>query len=206
MKRIIISQRIDVTDTGETRDSLDQNWFFFLQETFGKIELIQVSNVCRSLNWLESIKPDLIVLSGGNDIGQYPSRDNVERQLLEYSKLFNIPLLGFCRGAQFIARNFNAEFVDLDTKHIARRHELKLNAKLSKYRKENYNSFHRWGISETVQFCLEVNILGFSLEGHVEVFRVKKYNVLGVMWHPERELPFHQQDIDLVKDFFGGLI
>ena len=97
MRIIVVSQRVDYfPDRNETRDSIDQKLISFLQlsDSFvipvpnviqapGQIETDKKASVDKLMN---SINPSAIVLSGGNDIGEYPERDNTEFALLDYAE------------------------------------------------------------------------------------------------------------------------
>ena len=71
--------------------------------------------------YLDRIMPDGIVLTGGNDIGQYPARDNTELLILEYAKENKIPLLAICRGMQLLAYNEGVKLLPV-TGHVGKKH------------------------------------------------------------------------------------
>ena len=76
-KIIAISQRVDeFIERKEYRDALDQrfnNWI----RAIGGIPIPVPNTLGENLtNWIDVLKPDGIILSGGNDIGQQEDRDH----------------------------------------------------------------------------------------------------------------------------------
>ena len=75
MKRIVVSQRVDVVENrAEVRDALDQKLVqFFVEIGFltypAPNSLVELQNGELFKSWLKEIKPEAIVLSGGNNIG-----------------------------------------------------------------------------------------------------------------------------------------
>ena len=80
-----------------------------------------------------------IVLSGGNNIGDFTSRDKTEGALIRYASSEELPLLGICRGMQMIAHYHGASLVPL-TGHVRKRH--RLDGEVS----WEVNSFHDFAI------------------------------------------------------------
>ena len=193
MKIVAVSQRIDYfPDRGEIRDSLDQRLLSFIQDCSGLP--VPVPNFLDdSLNiWLQIINPDAIVLSGGNDVGQYPARDLVEIALLEYAKNKDIPLLGICRGMQMMAiwAGTNIRAVK---GHVRTRHQIKGEINI------DVNSFHNYVLSECPT---GFDVVARSDDDEIEAIRHKILRWEGWMWHPEREHEFTQLDIDRLKGLF----
>ena len=105
--KAVVSQRIDFfAQRNETRDSLDQNLIRWL--VTANVLPFVVSNIFSDsievLNaWLGVIQPQLVILSGGNDIGVYTTRDKTETFLLNWAQANKLPLLGICRGMQMVS-------------------------------------------------------------------------------------------------------
>ena len=73
-----VSQRIDVwPKREEVRDSLDQKMINFLAACgiLGFPIPNTIPSQSQLTSWLNHLKPDLLVISGGNDIGQNFDRD-----------------------------------------------------------------------------------------------------------------------------------
>ena len=182
MKKIIVSQRIDyLKSRDETRDSIDQNLIFFLQ----KLECLSIPipnfkiNIgIMTSNFLKSIKPDGIVLSGGNNISQYPSRDELEFNLIKYAIKYKIPLIGICRGMQIINNFFEGSLTKINN-HVNVSHKVNDN----NGKELEVNSYHNYAIKD-LPTCLSS---GFTCsDGTIESFDHIKLPIHGIMWHPER--------------------
>lgn len=211
MKRIAISQRVDVIrDYGERRDALDQAWHHLLGR-LGALAL-PVPNAPESLDaWLAVNRPLGIVLSGGNDPAGSPDaaqvapeRDETERRLLDHARAHSLPVLGVCRGAQFMNLYCGGSLCRVDG-HVAQRHAVRIQDGVLPVLAglKVVNSFHNLGISP--------NDLGHGLQqaavaadGTIEAFAHDTWPWAGILWHPEREpLPGVAQDLNLIRQQFG---
>lgn len=89
---IAISQRIDfISNRNEHRDAVDQNLIRLIDD-LGHTP-IQVPNVLFAKNknqkldeWLIKLNPGGLILSGGNDIGEFENRDATEEFLYIWAK------------------------------------------------------------------------------------------------------------------------
>lgn len=209
MMRIAISQRVDVIpDYGERRDCLDQQWSVLL-ETMG-LDAVPVPNdLKRTLSWIERQQVSGVILSGGNDLAELSDarnpaieRDATERILLQWARSNNIPVLGVCRGMQMMNHFLGGTLCDLEA-HVATRHELLVSSDdvLFRHHRE-VNSFHNRGMmSGDLAEGLEVRARA-SADNSVEAFTHSTLPWVGIMWHPEREFPFHNNDISLMDSIF----
>lgn len=195
MKLIVISQRVDYFEIrDEHRDALDQNLVRFIA-TCGSLA-VQVPNILSPLQlkkWLDRIKPDGIVLSGGNDIDNMLCRDKTEKYLLEYASRNYLPLLGICRGMQMIGAWEGAELTSVEG-HVGHRHQL-----IGDIERE-VNSFHK---SSLVRLPKQLSVLAHSLDGQIEAIRHLSLPWEGWMWHPEREEIFSSYDITRFRELMA---
>lgn len=191
LKIALVSCRVDaVPERQETRDALDQALARWLAEL--GYQALLLPNVLDSYtlpSLITQLKPALIVLSGGNDLGQYPARDQTESALVDIARKLQLPLLAICRGMQLLAQT---EGVALKTVsgHVARRHML------SGFWQGDVNSYHQFALSE---LPAHYDLLAQSPDGCIEAMRHQSLPWLALMWHPEREQPFCPLDLSRVQ-------
>ena len=173
--------------------SCDLNLFSFLKKIFkkSKIELLTFDHDINK-------EYKLIIISGanGNEIISFnKSKKNFIRNELD-SKFFfkalklNIPILGICHGAQYIAKKFKS--IIKEKKHVGS-HNINL---IGLGKKVIVNSFHNKVITK-----LGKNLLpkGFAQDNTIEYFEHKQKKIIGIMWHPERYKKFKKIDQNIVK-------
>lgn len=201
MKRIIYTQRVDVVESyGERRDCADVEIAKLIWEC-GFLP-IPVNNIPQKINtFLDQIRPDGILLTGGNNLSKYggnaPERDETEKKIIEYGIKNEIPIYGFCRGMQAIADYFGAELAKV-TNHAAVRHRVEGS---SLWNGRIVNSFHNMAVKAATSGLI---VEARSEDGVIEVIRVKDQSIYGTMWHPEREKPYMESDIQFMKRIFSG--
>ena len=196
---IAISQRVDhLSARGERRDALDQRligWAATLDAL-----AVPVPNTLGEYlaQWLDSMRPTALILSGGNDIGDNLERDRTETVLLQHAERGGLPVLGICRGMQMMACHAGGKLVSL-TGHVGTRHSLQGQLVVSGELPAQVNSFHNWGLVACPQYY---KVLANAPDGSVEAMRHCALRWEGWMWHPEREAPFAPEDIARAKSLF----
>lgn len=194
MRLVCISQRVDINNNNdEVRDALDQRLNDLILRC-GYLP-VPVPNILGDSisDWLSIVKPSAIILSGGNDVGQCPQRDDIEHALLLFAKRNQLPLLGICRGMQMIA-NFHGVKLHNVIGHVRTRHNL--TGEIS----DQVNSFHNYSISSCPK---GFKVLAFSEDGEIEAIRHLSLNWEGWMWHPERE-ELSIKDVVRIKKLFDA--
>lgn len=201
---VAVSQRvIQNLSYPERRDALDQRW----TELLGSLGFVPVPIPNRLENvaaWFEAVEPQAVVLTGGNTLAglsredeEAPERDQTEMLVANLSQQQELPILGVCRGCQLLAQKYGAT-IELTDNHVAVRHNLQQEG-------EEFpaivNSFHRYQVSPE-NFPVLLRAVAWSDDGSVEAFRDSSERVLGIMWHPEREMPFHERDLALILRHF----
>ncbi len=204
MKVLAVSQRVDqFSDLDETRDSLDQRLITFLLLAGyvpvpipNGLQVALIDSQCENKaldDWFAAVKPQGFVLSGGNDIGQRLDRDLTECRLLDYARLWKLPVLGICRGMQLMAHWAGTYLLPVQG-HVRTRHHLSGNIT------GEANSYH--GLS--LATCPEgFEVLARSEDGEIEAIRHHSLPWEGWMWHPEREEGFTARDMRRTQVLFG---
>lgn len=195
---VVYTQRVDVVEAyGERRDSADQRIGAFLYAC-GYLPL-PLPNAPEIIELLLKRLPIIgIILTGGNNLGKYqgdaPERDQTERLLLEFGLQHKIPVLGFCRGMQIILDYFGNLLVPVK-QHVAVQHEI-----IGRVEQRKVNSYHSMAAKEVKE---PLFVIARSNDGVIEAVRHESKQILGIMWHPERNHKFEQTDIRMVRDLFG---
>ena len=202
-----ITQRVDdILGYCERRDSLDQRWTQLIVELGHlPVPLPNVSAKCAT-QMIDQFGIDALILSGGNTIAALdtdatdvaPERDQIENTLIDIAVNQKLPLLGVCRGMQMLNLYFDGQLYKT-TGHVATRHAL--NVQSSKYSlPAEVNSFHNYAIARK-GLGQSLQALAYDEDENVEAFCHVRLPLLGMMWHPERELPFAEVDVQLIKKF-----
>lgn len=220
MKRIGITQRVVYReDIEERRDVLDQRWYDFANEL--SVQLIPIpNNLSSPINYIEVLHIDGIILSGGNNIGidgekKLPDktiqkddvayeRDQTEMNLLKWAENKQKPIIGVCRGLQFINAFYGGSQTKVDPeKHVAKHHQVDVIEKEWQQifgTSMDVNSYHNWGVLKR-QLADKLNPT-VTVGNYVEGFRGLSNKLFGIMWHPERYNEFRNEDIELFKKIF----
>jgi len=221
---VAISQRNSRSDNVSDRDILENAYVKYF-EGFG-IKLIQIPNASQDIGlYFEELPIKAIILSGGNDINpelykQKPVnvrnlsifRDNTERKLLEIAIKNGLPVLGICRGMQFINVFFGGRIIQnikeqnrSEVGHVATRHSVKITdhnlSELFGNTMIGVNSYHNQGISKE---CLPPELKVFALsekDGIIEGIHHQNYPIAGIQWHPERSGSTKEYDKKIIKAF-----
>jgi N5-(cytidine 5'-diphosphoramidyl)-L-glutamine hydrolase len=196
MKKLLkigISSRIvTAPNYDEKRDSISHDWVKFL-EKIDVLPIIISNNLSDVKTFLTHMHLDGIILSGGDNIGDYILRDNTEKEIIEFSIENEIPVFGVCRGMQVINDFFGGLLIKTDDRnHVVKNHHIEImNSKFNTHLGNNeiiVNSFHHNIIKKE---NLGTNLKPFAIDNRdktIEGVFHTNYPILAVMWHPEREL------------------
>ena len=209
MIKIGITQRVHyIKEYKEYRDQLDQKWSEFFSE-IGILQILLPNNSKLFIdNSIDNLKLNGVILSGGEFLNEHDKdyndgqkrRDEFENSLVTYCIKKSIPILGICRGMQFLNNFFGGKIRKVNG-HVASSHKINNFSDFSF--PKLVNSFHNYGINNK-DVPNNFEILATDQEGNVEAFSDKENNLMGIMWHPERNNPFEDNDIKLIKRVFNS--
>lgn len=120
---------------------------------------------------------DLLVLQGGEGLGDIHDRDQFELKALSIAIERRIAVLAICRGMQLVNVFFGGTLRKIDG-HVGVIHHV------SGTFQGQTNSFHEWAI-DSVGKGLTVEAI--SNDGAVEALANNNLSIMGIMWHPERD-------------------
>ncbi len=212
VKRIGITTRItEATGYNDPRDALSQDWPIFLRFALPDVVWLAVPNVGEEVEaFVTGWHLDGLVLSGGDSIGAYPLRDDTEERLLRLAVDQSLPLFGVCRGLQVIQRYFGGEMAECHgSAHVGLRHDVRMGegelplwvrAALPEGRRD-VNSYHGLCVGRD-QLASDLTACALTDRGEVEAVCHRTNKIGAVMWHPEREKPFNEEDRAMLRAFF----
>ena len=218
--RIGLSMRTFSADAYiENRDGLAQDWPSFI-EKLGYIPIFIPNTLLKVDEFLSNLSLDMIILTGG---GECPvqletetkdiqnNRNFTEKALIEYSIANKSPLLGVCRGFQFINTYFGgtitkslASTEQIIVNHVSSEHKVFFNEQewsdLTGRNQIQVNSFHDDGIMHNqLASCLDITAVSDEERFLIEGFRHKALPISGIQWHPERSDTSLEFDRLLIK-------
>jgi putative glutamine amidotransferase len=196
MKRIGISQRLCRDETsGEKRDCLAHDWYAFL--SLLGVDWTPLPNHRQpALRLCNALELDGIILTGGDDIGVHPERDETEYALLAWARERVAPAIGVCRGFQIMHIWLGGALQACSPAgHRAQRHVIRFTDGTER----EVNSFHAFTPQRTASPPSLEDLAICTADGTLEA--ASSPNMLGIMWHPEREPDPALADIQLFRYF-----
>lgn len=197
---------------GEIRQSLDVNWLrLFSELDFTPVMLPYLVDLKLSA-YVESLNLKGVVLSGGNDLSAYSSpeqfhlcetRDQYEKTIMEYCYQKDVPVLGACRGAQFINHFLGGTLEQVSDHVLTGGHKIiQMSCFSDMTLPERVNSYHNFGIN-TSGLADPLKVVALDETGHVEAFVHQRKRILGIMWHPERAAEASPLNNQIISEFFS---
>lgn len=220
-----VSQRVvEVPGYGEFRDCLDQQWAPWLY-SLGLLAVPVPNRLPSAEEWIRHLQPNAIILTGGNDLAldaydrsvtdrgktdASRERDETEAALIRYAIEYRIPVLGCCRGMQFLHAYFGGRLTLLKSPlvtHVGQEHPAAIVdnqfRSLAPDGIISVNSFHNYGIA---RHTLSGPLVPFAIslpDDTVEGFFHRELPLIGIMWHPERKNPAADFDRALARRLFS---
>lgn len=188
----------------EERDALSRQWPAFLAWCLPEAIWTPAPNLGEaSATWARDWGIRGLILTGGDDIGIDPLRDESERALLTQAEETRWPVLGVCRGFQLMNLILGGSLARIEAGgHVATRHELKIEGPaFATSVPVTANSYHSVGIG-TAGLARSFRLEATTEGGWVEAASDAGRGWLGVMWHPEREQPFTEFDREAIRRHF----
>lgn len=183
----------------EPRDTIAQDWSKYMGTAFPNSQYLFVPNSGqRAVDFVKKWDLNILILSGGDNLGISKNRDHTEQILLQYALENNIPVIGVCRGLQLIHTFFGGSIKKGDEKfvsqHRATKHTIEIEGQSF-----NVNSYHEnILVKETVHAKLKV-FATCSTDQSVE--GLHNENILAMMWHPERDEKMSEWNRELIVNF-----
>ena len=182
--KIITSLRItNLSERKEIRDSVDQNLLSILIDSNINPILIPNSyglnkNNKKLIRYLKEIKPNGLLLTGGEDFPKNKLRYKLEKFLFDFFIKNKMPVFGICRGMQMIG-----VLNKVNLKRTKLKVRKKYSLKKGKY-KVSARCYFRWEL-DNIPKNYEKTFS--SHNGSIWGIKHKNLRCEGVMFHPERE-------------------
>ena len=183
----------------EPRDTIAMDWSKYMLKAFPDEQFIFIPNLeVDVIDYIKKWGINVLVLSGGDDLGVYSKRDETEYLLLEYALKMKIQVIAICRGLQLVHTYFggkmkpgNKEFV---IQHRSNMHLIKMKNSIRKV-----NSYHSILIEEeSINEGFEI-FARCKIDNSVE--GIRNNLILAMMWHPERDKKIAMWNKLLIEDF-----
>ncbi len=182
--------------------------------------LVYIPNLSDSFeNYFSQIPIKALILSGGNDLSSEftkkpavdvrnsaPLRDTAEKRLLDLAIERKIPVLGICRGMQFINFYFGGTTTQTINQglHVKKTHRISFCdqnlIELSDRKEMVVNSYHHQGIRED-QLSPKLKAMALSHDNLIEALYHPELPIVGIQWHPERTNLEADDDRKMIKAF-----
>jgi len=220
---IAISQKQEQNIHGDLTDTLEHNYLNYLKQ-WNITPVIIPNNLSNLQTYLKQFKIDRIILTGGNDIDPQsynqprpqnillvPQRDQTETTIIKYAIQHNIPLLGICRGIQFINVYFKGKIINIKQTfgpnvHLPRHaHSLNITDEYTKKiigSQTTVNSYHNYAINQQT-ISPQLRPFAQSPDELIEGFYHPTLPIAGILWHPERDSPDPEFNKKIINAFMN---
>jgi gamma-glutamyl-gamma-aminobutyrate hydrolase PuuD len=201
--KLAVSQRIVFAENyDEKRDALSHDLSRFLSHALGVGTWIAVPNIgIDAVEWVIKNQIEGLILSGGETPGVSKLRDDTERALIRYVREIKKPIFGICRGMQMLVENDGGSLKECDNQtHVNSTHRLShLSTELTL--PSQVNSFHRVSVVTPLPTNWRAAACS-SNDCEVEAMVSLNKREIAIMWHPERQKPYNNLDLELIRSHF----
>lgn len=197
--RVVAAERYQ-----EVRDALAHDWHTFLGAQMPECAWLPIPNVGRRVvDLVRAWNLTGLILTGGNDVGTAPARDDTESALIAHALDEDMPLFGVCRGLQLLQRYFGGGLERCPAAdHVSAMHQVKVvDRSLVNDAALTVNSFHEWSF-RAENLAEPLRAFAVASDDWVEGAVAPAHRIMGVMWHPERGRPSHAETVTLMRRFF----
>ena len=204
--RVGLTMRIDNnSEYVDPRDAISQDWINLVIK-LGFVPILIPNQFTLSDKTLDSLSFNALILTNGGEsnIGvggkindSCDARDFTETLTFNYAIKKDFPILGVCRGMQFIYKFYGGDLDKLEDKsHVNKFNEIHL----SNGKKRTVGCYHKL-ICSKKDVPSNVRIWATSSDGQIEGIEHTSKKILGMQWHPERDHPSTSEDFSLIKNF-----
>jgi len=172
---------------------IDNNLIIFIKKCFPRSNLQILSDIKKKnkLNLIVSCGGNTIISLNKNIANQF--RGKLDKYYFKYALKKNIPFLGICHGAQFIANYYKSKIIR-KRNHTNKNHLINFDVK----KNITVNSYHDFSI---IKLGNALKKIACANDLSIEAFKHNKKKILGIMWHPERYKKIRKFDIQFLKKY-----
>ena len=170
----------------EPRDSISHDWLKRLI-AWNMTPILIPNLLADGATYLTEARPDILVLTGGDDLGLTPERDAQETRLLDQALATRLPVLGVCRGLELANLHCGGRLAPVEG-HVAEPHTVSVTEVFGEIygAVTQVNSFHALTVPAS-GLGRDLQTAATDAEGNVEALVHSALPLAAVMWHPERE-------------------
>lgn len=198
MRALVTMRTASASTYHEARDAISHDWIERL-EAWGVTPILIPNAMSDPKRYIDDVGADALLLTSGDDVavplGEGPPdsptqrRDRTEATLVRECIDARVPILGVCRGMQFLNVYFGGSLTRrLPSGHVATRHAVTLSEDIDGLRsgtRFEVNSYHDHGILPT-DLAADLTAVAVADDGSVEALRHRSLPILAIQWHPER--------------------
>ena len=210
IKIAVTTRKISNPIYKESYNAISDSWL----EYFDKIKLDPIlftDKIKNPVTLFNKINCSALILLNGEDnklkiknnkFLSGSNRDFVEYKLVKNCIKKKLPILGICRGHQFLNVFFGGK-LKKTKKHVNVKHKIDIIDQdfIKKFNSFDLevNSFHEncIYIKDLSKFLVPWAVIDNTVEG----FYNYQYKIFSIMWHPERRKNFNQIEANIIKKF-----